>query len=410
MSSQALPIIVIGAGGFGTSVAFHLLERGHQVVLVDRRQPASQTSPRAAGIGMHAHANESASVLGTASITKLENFEAETGEPLKIWKSGSLKVAYDERLAGHVRREVETLRAVGREARLVDADEATAMAPFLTVPGAAAIGYSAEDLQFEPAALPRAYLNAARKRGVVVEADTEVTGIRRVADGHFEVLTSTRTLRGSRVVLAAGGWTPRLIAALGAFVPAVTVRHQLYVTAPIPNMDESQPTVRVIDYNAYARPYQGGLMFGAYEPDPLFIDMNAVPPEYDISAVPADRARLERSAADVTPSIPALATAPIKEIRAGLPTMTTDGRYIIDELPEHPGIWVITGCCVTGLHTSPVIGELVSEWITTGRRPALLAPFSLARFDNSLRSHERLLAVTREAYEHKYQTFEEHVA
>jgi glycine/D-amino acid oxidase-like deaminating enzyme len=43
-------VVVIGSGGFGASTAFHLALRGAgDVVLVDRHEPASQTSPRAAG-------------------------------------------------------------------------------------------------------------------------------------------------------------------------------------------------------------------------------------------------------------------------------------------------------------------------------------------------------------------------
>ena len=47
-------VVVIGSGGLGASTAFHLAERGaRNVVVLDRNELASQTSPRAAGLVSH---------------------------------------------------------------------------------------------------------------------------------------------------------------------------------------------------------------------------------------------------------------------------------------------------------------------------------------------------------------------
>src|SRR5262245_14975918 len=44
-------VIVIGAGGLGAATAFYLVERGSRnVVLIDKYDIGSQTSPRAAGM------------------------------------------------------------------------------------------------------------------------------------------------------------------------------------------------------------------------------------------------------------------------------------------------------------------------------------------------------------------------
>jgi D-amino-acid dehydrogenase len=42
--------IVLGAGMVGVSVAYHLAQRGHPVLLVDRRPPGQETSFGNAGI------------------------------------------------------------------------------------------------------------------------------------------------------------------------------------------------------------------------------------------------------------------------------------------------------------------------------------------------------------------------
>jgi glycine/D-amino acid oxidase-like deaminating enzyme len=43
-------VVVIGAGAFGASTAYHLARRGQRVVLLDAHEPVTQTSPRAAGL------------------------------------------------------------------------------------------------------------------------------------------------------------------------------------------------------------------------------------------------------------------------------------------------------------------------------------------------------------------------
>ena len=51
-------VVVVGAGGFGTSIAFHLAARGADVVLIDRSPAVSETSAMAAGIAMQVHPTE----------------------------------------------------------------------------------------------------------------------------------------------------------------------------------------------------------------------------------------------------------------------------------------------------------------------------------------------------------------
>src|SRR6185295_10908835 len=96
-----------------------------------------------------------------------------------------------------------------------------------------------------------------------------------------------RTPRGTiatRVVVdAAGGWTRVVAAELGGRLPVVPTRHQLLITEPIPGVGPEFPIARVIDANVYVRHERGGLMLGGYEPDPLQVDLAALPSTFDIA-------------------------------------------------------------------------------------------------------------------------------
>src|SRR5262245_41281531 len=93
MTSQA-DVIVIGSGGLGAALAFHLVKRGvRQVTLVDKRDIGSQTSPRAAGMVSCVRKSELMISLIKLAAERLKSFTEETGQPLDWVHSGSLKVA-----------------------------------------------------------------------------------------------------------------------------------------------------------------------------------------------------------------------------------------------------------------------------------------------------------------------------
>jgi glycine/D-amino acid oxidase-like deaminating enzyme len=70
----------------------------------------------------------------------------------------------------------------------------------------------------------------------------------------------------------------------------------------------------------------------------------------------------------------------VAEHRGGLPTLTTDDRYLAGPLPGVPGAWVMSGCCVGGLSVSPALGEAMAEWILDGTPGLDLSEVSPARF------------------------------
>ena len=74
--------VVIGAGAFGASIAFHLAKRGQRVALLERHAIASQTSPRAAGLTQQIRTDAVMTRLAMRSVAKIEQFAEDTGEAL----------------------------------------------------------------------------------------------------------------------------------------------------------------------------------------------------------------------------------------------------------------------------------------------------------------------------------------
>jgi 4-methylaminobutanoate oxidase (formaldehyde-forming) len=399
---QDAEAVVVGAGALGASVAYHLAHGAKNVVLVDRFDVASQTSPRAAGLSQQIRADPITTRLAMRGVQMLERFSEDTGEPLIVHQSGSIKMARTPAGAAQVARDITHGQALGLEIKAISEDEARRLAPFFEPAGALALWYTASDVFLEPGDLPRAYARAAARLGATVLPRTTVTAIG-TRDGRIEqVVTTTGTIRTPVVIDTAGAWNGLVAAMTGIRVPIVPTRHQLYITEPIVGIVPEQPIVRVLEANVYVRPERGGLMLGGYEPDPLQVDMRKLPADYQIGDLALDFEPLRTLTQDVSAQFPVLQNAAIAELRGGLPTMTADGDHIIDRVPGVEGFFVVGGCCVGGLTISPAVGELVAKWVVEGEPPMDVSRFRLSRFGAEVDSDERLRAACLWRYAHHY--------
>src|SRR5215467_2593493 len=318
-------VVVIGYGAFGASAAYHLARRGARVAVLERTRLASQTSPRAAGLTSQVRATPALTRLAQRAVVKLAAFTDETGQPLRFTQSGALKIARTERDAQQLSQEISR--------------------------GIVAVTWSPTDCNVEPSELPIGYCRAAEKLGAVMLAQTPATGFELGERGVEGVRTPHGTIATRVVVDAAGGWARAVAAQLGSRVPIVPTRHQLLITEPIPGVGPEFPIARVIDANVYVRHERGGLMLGGYESDPLQVDVEALPPSFDMAELPLDIEVLWRLARSVSEQFPIFQDLAIRvaEHRGGLPTLTLDDRYLAGPVPGVDGAWVMGGCCVGGL-------------------------------------------------------------
>ena len=373
--------VVIGAGAFGASVAYHLAAMGQRgVVLVDRFAIASQTSPRAAGLTQQIRPDAAVTRLAMLSVEKITRFAEETGEPIVYHQSGSVKMARTERDARQVAAEIAAGQVVGLPIREIVGSDLTELAPWARAEGVSAMWYTATDLFLEPVQIPLGYARAAERRGATLLPETAVTAILRDGDAVGGVATSRGEIKAPVVVDAAGAWARQVAQQAGIRVPVVPMRHQLLITEPIPGVAPAHAICRVIDANVYVRPDKGGLLLGGYETDPQPYDMGAVPADFQIRDLPLDLGVLRRLAGLVCEQFPVLEGAPIREHRGGLPTMTADGKPILGPVPGLRGFYAATGCCVGGLSIAPGVGHTLAELILTGRPAISLDGLAIDRF------------------------------
>ncbi len=136
------------------------------------------------------------------------------------------------------------------------------------------------------------------------------------------------------------------------------------------------------------------------------VDAGAVPDSFEMAELPLDLEVLRRLARSVSEQFPIFQDPAIRiaEHRGGLPTITTDDRYLVGPLPGVPGAWVMSGCCVGGLSVSPALGEAMAEWILDGAPALDLSEISTARFPGGELDEAELRERCRRAYATHYRS------
>jgi glycine/D-amino acid oxidase-like deaminating enzyme len=82
----------------------------------------------------------------------------------------------------------------------------------------------------------------------------------------------------------------------------------------------------------------------------------------------------------------------VKEQR-GLPMLTPDLDLVLGDVPNAPGLYVATGCCMRGVQTAPGVGRLLAELIVHNKSWLDPSPWRVDRFGDRFKD----VAVLREA-------------
>jgi glycine/D-amino acid oxidase-like deaminating enzyme len=396
-------VVVIGSGGLGAATAYYLAKRGGlSVVLLDKHDIGSQTSPRAAGMVSCVRKGDLMIELIKDACRKIEAFTAETGQPLDWVHSGSLKIARRPQDADVIAADLDRGRRMGLDVEQVSPQEAHRLNPFLKPSGVVAALRIGDDRYFDPAQIAVGFARAAAAKGAILSPRTNVTEVSIEGGKVAGVQTSSGPIQTGVVVDAAGAWTRQVAEASGIRVPLVPTRQQLIVTEPLDGVRADLPMVRIMDAAVYARPCEGGFLWGVYEEDPRFFDMQSLGATFDIKDMPLDIEVLRSAADEVKAQMPILQTASVREFRGGIPTMTADGQHILGPVPAVDGFFFASGCNVAGLSISPTVGEALAAWIVDGKPPVDLSPMTLARFEDKTWSEQQLRREAAWQYRHFY--------
>ncbi|WP_426170611.1 NAD(P)/FAD-dependent oxidoreductase [Microbacterium sp. DWRC1-3] len=207
------PIVVIGAGVIGASIAHHLARAGREVVVLDSGTPGTGvTAASFAWVGIaKSPADAYAGSLRERARPEFDRVLTEITAPIGLRPFGALTWEESEE---RTRSFVSDHEAAGHRMKLITAYEARMREPSLRdVPDV--VAYAPDDVGVDPVAFTRALLRSAQEHGAEVRTGTTVLRIVH-DDGRVRgVATDRGVLAAKSVVLAAGTASTGLAASVG---------------------------------------------------------------------------------------------------------------------------------------------------------------------------------------------------
>ncbi|HEY8847157.1 MAG TPA: FAD-dependent oxidoreductase, partial [Candidatus Limnocylindrales bacterium] len=396
--------VIIGGGVGGTSVAYHLAERGWtDIVLVDRAELTSGSTFHSAGLVGQLRGSVTLTKMmmyGTELYRRLRN---ETGVDPSWHEVGSLRLASSVARYEELQRQAGWAKTFGLPLELISAGEARDRFPLMTTDGVLGAVWLPTDGWLDPSGLAMALAAGARQRGVTIRTHTRVVGIGvdrgRVTGVEVEGRDGERETIAADVVVNAGGmFAPEIGRMAGVTIPIVPMAHQYLFTEAIEGVHAGLPQLRDPDNLVYFREEVGGLCMGGYERNPAPWSLDGIPPDFNGKLLAPDWPRFEEIMAGAVRRVPAIADAGVSRIINGPEGFTPDNEFILGE-SEVRGFFVAAGFCAHGIAGAGGIGRQVASWIVDGEPELDLWHMDIRRFGGQhWRSREWTLARTTEVY------------
>ena len=381
-------VIIVGAGVIGTSIAYHLAKNGcRDVVVLEKDYIGSGSTEKCPGGIRQQFATEANIRLSMESVRFFVHFEEETGYTADFHQHGYLILATSEAELATFRDNVELQRELGLEVDLLLPGEVGELVPGLNLDDIVGASFCATDGYADPYSVVSGFTSAARRLGVTIREETEVTGIK-LAKGRVRGVHTTRGDFAAAVVVDAAVPYAGIIAGMaGVNIPLQPSRRHIFITepeftrnGPLGSLGRSDLPMVVDFHNGFWFRREGAcLIFGMRNPDEPGGFITSV--DWDFFSGTLSKA--------ACPRLPALYNTGIARGQAGLHSDTPDNNAILGETPGVAGLFLACGFSGHGFMHAPAAGRLIADLIMK-RESALkeVGPFCLDRFRHPVQGKE----------------------
>lgn len=381
-------VLVVGGGVVGLALAYELAGRGRRVRLIERGVPGQEASWAGAGIIPPAHPGREAVPLD--DLARLgsrlhpewsERLRAETGidngyrrcgglylvpkaVPAGVGGTGEDSARQATTIAAGLAAWTRLLQTHGRTVLPIDAAEAAALEPELSVAGILGGLHLPDEAQVRNPRHLKALLAACPSRSVNIQSETPLLSWE-VQNGRVVgAVTPHGTLRAGQYVIAGGAWSGGILEGLGLSFPIKPMRGQIALL-----VGASPRLSRVVNVGTrYLVPRDDGrLLVGSTEEDVGFVK------ESTSSGV--------RGLLDFAEGLlPCAKGMQVEQCWAGLRPATPDGLPLLGRLPGFDNAFLAAGHFRAGLHLSCATARVMTQ-LLLGETPEVeLQPFAPERF------------------------------
>jgi sarcosine oxidase len=372
-------VAVLGLGAMGSATVSHLAHRGARVIGVDAFSPPHElgSTHGASRIIREAYYEHPSYVpLVRRAYENWASLERETGARL-FTRTGGLMIGTPG--SGLVRGTLESAAQHDIPVEQLDISALRNRFPALN-PADRMVGVLEERAGvLDPERCVSAYLERARANGAELQLNAKVANIT-AGDSVCQLQTDAGTITANTLILAAGAWTRGLLRMLRVDLPLVVERQTMHWFAPTRSTEQFAPDrlpITMIEHEAdryvYFIPDFGQGVKAAIHYEGLYGEPDSIERKILASDTDPVLALLRRFT-------PALSEAPTRSAVC-LYTNTPDKHFLIDVVPAHSNVHMISACSGHGFKFASAIGEIVAAR-ALGETPSLdLSQFRAKRLD-----------------------------
>jgi sarcosine oxidase len=367
-------VVVCGLGVMGSAAVYELARRGRGVLGLERHAPghdrgSSHGGTRIIRLGYFEH--PSYVPLVRRAYALWQELEAASGKPL-LHITGIAEIGPPR--GALVQGTLASSKLHGLAHEVLGAATLMRRFPAFDVPADYVAVFQPDGgyLAVEPALA--AILELATAAGATIRANETVKAIEPGPSG-VRVVTDREEIKTGAVIVTAGPWTGSLLPTLAA--PLRVTREVMAWFEPNDAAACSSLPVFIIEsehgmhYSIPARD-GAGIKVAKHHHRNEAVD----PDRVDRLVSNADEALIRAAVAAHLPAVNGRLTA----AKTCLYTMTPDGDFVIDRVPDAPAVIVASPCSGHGFKFAPVIGEILADLATTGATRHDISRFRLARF------------------------------
>ncbi|CAN5531481.1 FAD-binding oxidoreductase [soil metagenome] len=413
ITSRQADVIVLGAGIVGVSAAYAALQRGLSVILVDRREPGSETSygnsgvlssgsilplnkpalwpmlpkyllntnpalrwdpawaarnpgwlARFLGNAMPSQTKPRADALHgliTASLKLHREWIVTSDAAQRIRETGWLK-AWRSDAVDAAKTEQAFLAEYGIGSEVLDRQAISALEPNILPVYKTALLHTDTASVDSPGEVVKSYARMVAGSGGQIR-HSDITAITPEGDG-WRVVLADGDITARHVVVALGPWSADLLAPLGYRVPMAFERgyHQHY------KANAMRPLLRPIHD-----------LEGAFIMTPMEQGVRITTGvELTARDAPSSFAQLD-TVVPLARGVAEFGEAVGEPWRGARPTLP-DSMPMIGPAPKHSGLWLTLGHQHIGLTTGPASGVAIAAMIAGAKPPFDAKPFSPSRY------------------------------
>lgn len=372
---SAADVVIVGGGVTGASTAFQLARRkAGKVILVERDTVGAGPTAKSIGIIRLHYSYEPLIRLAVRSLEMFTRFEQLTGGRADFTRAGFLLLATRAQLPA-VEENVALQRRLGVRTSILSLKEIEQLDPRMNLDDVGGAAFEPDSGYADGYATTASFAAAARREGVEIWEGTPAERILTENAKITGLLTTRGSIKSTRVLVAAGPWTPHLMATAGITVPIQASRQQVVHLEPPAEFGRLEVVIEDMTQGFYARPEsRSSVLAGILEEEAeQIVSADGFSQGVDFEFV----TRVSNLWAH---RYPGASEAAVRGGYASVYDITPDWQPVLGAVEGVGGLFIAAGFSGHGFKLGPALGECLAALIMGDRPEIDISTFALSRF------------------------------